>query len=169
MVLGGRLLQELHSKLFFLRLLRRLLPGCGGWIYCHGRGVHVRSRRVLLSPADEFENHAQVPALQRRLPPRSPQWGAAALLCEALRRIRSCAPPAVSRILSAWERKKILRKEWGTGTEASAGCGRGLTLGSDRAIDSLFSEITIVQLSEVLDWQIPTRLRPGSTLSGARN
>ena len=50
MVLGGVFFKNFTQILFFLRLLRRLLPGGGGGIFFLGRGVHLWSRRVVLSP-----------------------------------------------------------------------------------------------------------------------
>jgi hypothetical protein len=67
MVLGGvffnNFTQNSSSFVFFAVFFRGW-----GWICFQGRGVHVRSWQVVLQPADEFENHAQVPELQRRLP-----------------------------------------------------------------------------------------------------
>ena len=50
MGLGGVFFERFIQKLFFLRLLRRLLPGGWGRIFFVGLGVHPRRRRVLLSP-----------------------------------------------------------------------------------------------------------------------
>jgi hypothetical protein len=50
MGLGGVFFKNFAQKLFFLRLLRRLLPGGGGGVFSAGRGVHLWSRRVVLSP-----------------------------------------------------------------------------------------------------------------------
>ncbi len=67
MVLGGvffkSFTQNSSSFVFFAVFFR----GAGGRILFFARGVHVRCRRVVLQSADEFENHAQVPALQRRV------------------------------------------------------------------------------------------------------
>jgi hypothetical protein len=50
MVLGGVFFKNFTQILFFLRLLRRLLPGGWGEIFFLGRGVHLRRQRVVLSP-----------------------------------------------------------------------------------------------------------------------
>jgi hypothetical protein len=50
MGLGGVFFKNFIQKLYFLRLLRRLLPGGWGRIFFVGRGVHLWSQRVVLSP-----------------------------------------------------------------------------------------------------------------------
>ena len=49
-MLGGVFFKNFTQKLFFLRLLLRLLPGGEGGIFFLGRGVHLRRQRVVLSP-----------------------------------------------------------------------------------------------------------------------
>lgn len=83
MLSGGRLLQKLPTRLFFLGFFLRFLLGWRRRGFSSLKRAFSASSAAQLEPADEIEHDIQLPALQGKARLRSAQSRAAMLLREA--------------------------------------------------------------------------------------